>query len=101
MDDTFKIGEIVVCINAKRRWYKLGGLKENEMYTIIGFNPYDGGLVLNEVKSRWSGYNAYKIDRFRKVDYSFAENILEAIEPQKEEVEIEIQLRKFELTFLN
>ena len=43
MENRFKKGEVVVCINAKRRWYRLGGLQENEMYTVIGFNPYDGG----------------------------------------------------------
>ena len=35
----FKIGEKVVCVNDKRKWFKLGGLKKNEMYTVIGFNP--------------------------------------------------------------
>jgi len=79
MKNTFKIGEIVVCVDASRRWYKLGGLKKNEMYTIIGFNSYDGGLILEEVKSPCSGQQAYKADRFRKVDYDFADNILATI----------------------
>jgi len=85
MDITFEIGEIVVCTNAKRRWYKLGGLVKNEMYTVIGFNPYDGGLILKEVKSPRSGHNAYRADRFRKVDYAFAEKVLTTIKPQKQE----------------
>lgn len=87
MDNNFKIGEIVVCVNAKGRWYKLGKLKKNEMYTVVGFNPFDGGLILNEVKSRWSGHNAYRVDRFRKVDYNFSEKVLAAvhIQPQKQE----------------
>ena len=76
MKNTFKIGEIVVCVDASRRWFKLGGLKQNEMYTVIGFNPYDGGLILDESKSPGSGQQAYKADRFRKVDYDFADNIL-------------------------
>ena len=80
MEDSFKIGEVVVCINAKRRWFKLGGLKENEMYTIIGFNPYDGGLILNEVKSPRSGYNAYASNRFRKLDYNFADFIIKTLQ---------------------
>jgi len=83
---TFEIGEIVVCTNAKRRWYKLGGLKKGEMYTIEGFNPYDGGLILKEAKSPSSGYNAYRADRFRKVDYSFANEVLGTIKPQKQKV---------------
>ena len=76
----FKIGEIVVCVDARRRWYKLGNLKENEMYTVVGFNPYDDGLILKETKSIKSGYNAYAKDRFRKVDYQHAEVILDKIQ---------------------
>ena len=83
VDTEFKIGEIVVCINARRRWYRLGGLKKNEMYTVEGFNPYDGGLILKETKSPTSGYNAYRASRFRKVDYAFAETVIDEIQPQK------------------
>jgi len=86
MDDNFNIGEIVVCKNAKGKWYKLGRLKENEMYTVVGFNPYDGGLVLKEIKSRWSGRNAYRLDRFRKVDYKFANKVLKECEAQEKEI---------------
>ncbi|RPD97702.1 hypothetical protein EGM88_07880 [Aureibaculum marinum] len=78
----FKIGEIVVCVDARRRWYKLGNLKENEMYTVVGFNPYDDGLILKETKSIRSGYNAYAKDRFRKVDYEFAEQLLNNIKEE-------------------
>jgi len=85
MDTTFEIGEVVVCTNAKRRWYKLGGLIEGEMYTVEGFNPIDDGLILKESKSPSSGYNAYSADRFRKVDYSFANNILDDIQSQERE----------------
>ena len=76
MENSFKIGEVVVCINAKRRWFKLGGLMENEMYTIVGFNPYDGGLILKETKAPKSGHNAYASNRFRKVDYNFANAVI-------------------------
>ncbi len=77
----FKIGEKVVCINNKRRWFKLGGLKRNEIYTITGFNPYDDGLILKEIKSPKSGFNAYSANRFRKIDYAFADKILQTIQP--------------------
>ncbi len=77
----FKIGEKVVCINNKRRWYKLGGLKRNEIYTVVGFNPYDDGLILREIKSPKSGFHAYSENRFRKIDYAFAEKILQTIQP--------------------
>ncbi len=76
MKSDFSIGEIVVCIDDKRRWYRLGKLKKNEMYTVEGFNPYDGGLILKEVKSLRSGCKAYAADRFRKVDYKFAQNLI-------------------------
>ena len=108
MENNFEIGEIVVCTNARRRWYRLGGLKKNEMYTIEGFNPYDGGLILKEVKSPKSGYNAYKASRFRKVDYSFAENLLDNLQPQIEEKQPEKELvpifeeaKNFMLALLN
>ena len=84
MENTFEIGEIVVCVNARRNWYKLGGLKRDEMYTVIGFNPYDDGLILKEVKSPGSGCHAFAAERFRKVDYNFAENIIEELQSQKE-----------------
>ncbi|MDY7395888.1 hypothetical protein UMM65_11580 [Aureibaculum sp. 2210JD6-5] len=83
----FKIGEIVVCVDARRRWYKLGNLKEKEMYTVVGFNPYDDGLILKETKSLKSGYNAYARDRFRKVDYNFAERILNDIKEEYRQTE--------------
>lgn len=85
MDHNFQIGEVVVCVNAKRRWYRLGGLTKGEMYTVAGFNPVDGGLILKEAKSPRSGCNAYRADRFRKVDYSFAEQVLENIKPKVQE----------------
>ena len=90
MESSFKIGEVVVCINAKRRWFQLGGLEKNEMYTVVGFNPYDGGLILKEAKSPRSGCNAYRADRFRKVDYNFVNSIIETL-----------QVRELELAILN
>ena len=94
MNSKFKIGEIVVCINAKRRWYRLGGLQLNEMYTVTGFNPYDGGLILKEVKSPRSAYHAFTSNRFRKVDYSFAEKMLVEIAEEESKLQIEPQFKK-------
>ncbi len=79
MNSEFKIGEVVVCIDATVRWFKLGGLKQNEMYTVKGFNDYDGGLILEEAKSPRSGQHAYCADRFRKVDENFADTILRSL----------------------
>ncbi len=91
--NNFEIGEKVVCTNDRKRWFKLGGLKKGEIYTISGFNPYDGGLILKEVKSPRSGYNAYRTDRFRKVDYGFADSIIQKILPVKEEGPQKLKIR--------
>ncbi|NNC70836.1 MAG: hypothetical protein HKN90_08460 [Flavobacteriaceae bacterium] len=98
MDHNFEIGEVVVCVNARRRWYRLGDLKKDELYTVVGFNPYDGGLILKEAKSPRSGFNAYKAERFRKVDYAFAEDLLNNMKPVVQEKElIHIKERDFSI----
>ena len=55
MDHNFEIGEVVVCVNAKKRWYRLGGLTKGDLYTVVGFNPYDGGLVFkrSKITKKW------------------------------------------------
>ena len=90
--NNFEIGEKVVCVNDRRKWFKLGGLKKNEMYTIIGFNPYDDGLVFREIRSPKSGFNAYAASRFRKVDYAFADKVLQTILPQKEKYQPKVRI---------
>ena len=89
MGSNYKVGEKVVCIDARRRWYKLGGLRQFEIYTVVGFNPYDGGLILQEVKSLRSGYHAYAQDRFRKIDYQFAEAVMAKISPARKKIKTE------------
>jgi len=93
----YEIGEVVVCVDANRKWYKLGGLKENQMYTIEGFNPYDDGLILKEVKSPKSGYHAYRADRFRKVDYNFASDVLNSIRTEQRVDKVEAVDTLFQL----
>lgn len=90
--DRFKIGERVVCINDKRRWYKLGGLKKHEIYTVVGFNPYDDGLILREIKSPKSGFNAYAANRFRKLDYAFVDKVLQTIVPQRKQYQPKVRI---------
>ncbi len=80
----FEVGEIVVCINDKRKWHHLGNLKKNEMYTISGFNPVDGGLILKEIKSPSSGFQAYALNRFRKVDMSFFDEVYSTLTTELE-----------------
>jgi len=99
--NNFEIGEKVVCTDDSKRWFKLGGLKKGELYTISGFNPYDGGLILKEVKSPKSGFNAYRADRFRKVDYAFADSILRMIKPAKKKVVQESKLRVIRKASIN
>ena len=106
MRNTFNIGETVVCINSKRRWYRLGGLQENEMYTVTGFNPYDGGLILKEAKSPKSAYHAFASNRFRKVDYSFAEKVMAEFQPQQKpnlqpQFKEQLKQQEYALSILN
>ena len=90
MENKFNIREVVVCINAKRRGFSLGGLQENEMYTITGLNPYDGGgFILKEIKSPSSAYHSFASNRLRKVDYRIAERLLIKLQS---ELHQEIQL---------
>ncbi len=91
--NNFEIGEKVVCTNDSKRWFKLGGLKKGEIYTISGFNPYDGGLILEEVKSPRSGFNAYRTERFRKVDHTFANSIIQMIQPVRKYVALQPKIR--------
>jgi len=95
MENKFYIGEVVVCINAKRRWFRLGGLQENEMYTTTGFNPYDGGLILKEIKSPSSAYPAFVSNRLRKVDYRFAERLFLKLQSELyQELQLKDQLHQ-------
>ena len=75
----FKIGHRVVCVNTKPiapNPYNtcLKKLKEGEIYTVIG--TLGGGLQLKEVKSLHplGGFNQ---SRFRPIDYSWIEELLE------------------------
>jgi len=98
--NNFEIGEKVVCTDDSKRWFKLGGLKKGEIYTILGFNPYDGGLILKEVKSPRSGFNAYRTDRFRKVDYAFANAVIQMMQPAQKQVALKPQTRVSDKTKL-
>lgn len=83
----FKIGQEVVCIDQRRTHVNLNGLKKDSVYTVEGFNPFDNGLILKEIKSD-GGFGAYANTRFKplELDYEFAENISsEIINKVKEE----------------
>jgi len=75
----FKIGEKIVCIDPSI------SLVRNEIYTIFNIKS-DGGLMLHEVEPITIDCNGFKPERFRKIDYDFAENVLaKLIEEVKEQ----------------
>ena len=69
----FYIGQKVVCINDKQlNSFPVGGIKEGEIYTVerdLGFAVY-----LKEVKAPSTGH--YNVNRFRKVDDEWVEELL-------------------------
>lgn len=77
----FKIGEKVVCVDPCKE------LVKNQIYTIRGIyksvNGTDYGVYLEEIIGEFSNYwekeIGYNVNRFRKLDYEFAENLLAEI----------------------
>jgi len=49
--EKFYVGQSVICVNDIEEHADLRGLQVNHIYTVEGFNEYDGGLILFEVKS--------------------------------------------------
>jgi len=93
----FKIGEKIVCIDdslpkTPELRNTMGKLVINEIYTVRGFiSVSDGvGLYLSEVKNEIVHYLStnrkiepcYDPARFRKLDYEFADNLLEEIKKE-------------------
>jgi len=73
----FKIGEKVVCVNDESGWITRSSLlKKGEIYEVLNTNIADNGrseILINCGDLFWDA------SRFRKLDYSFAENLLEKI----------------------
>lgn len=68
----FKTGQKVVCINAKGTTH----LKENEIYTVIGFHEnYPDAVLLAEGKND-VGRKGFWQWRFREIDDKWAEKLL-------------------------
>ena len=65
----FKVGNKIVCVKPSI------SLVKNEIYT-IKFIKADGGLMLEEVIPKTFNCNGFKPERFRKVDYDFADSVL-------------------------
>lgn len=65
----FKVGDKIVCVKPSI------SLVKNEIYT-IRFIKDDGGLQLVEVEPKTEWCNGFKPERFRKVDYNFADSVL-------------------------
>lgn len=64
----FKVGNKIVCVKPSI------SLVKNEIYT-IKFIKEDGGLMLEEVTPKTFNCNGFKPERFRKVDYDFADSV--------------------------
>lgn len=64
-----KVGNKIVCVKPSI------SLVKNEIYT-IKFIKADGGLMLEEVIPKTFNCNGFKPERFRKVDYDFADSAL-------------------------
>ncbi len=80
----FKIGEKVVCIDDSIGL--ASGLKTltiNEIYTIKSIRNLTGALSFIEIKAPSVSSGFYSAHKFRKLDHSFAEKLLNKI---KEEV---------------
>lgn len=68
----FKVGQKVVCINSKGTAF----LKENEIYTVVGFHElYPDAVLLSEAKNA-NGRKGFWQWRFREIDDSWAEELL-------------------------
>ncbi len=65
----FKIGNKVVCVKPSI------SLVKNEIYT-IKFIKANGGLMFEEVEPKTPNCNGFKPERFRKLDYDFADSVL-------------------------
>ena len=74
----FKIGEKVVCIEP------IDNLVKGQIYTIERFRELNGllGIHVKELEPKMNemgGWTYYNIERFRKLDHDFAENLLKEI----------------------
>ena len=79
----FKIGEKVVCIDDSEGFSS--GLKTliiNEIYTIKSIRSCTAALAFNEINAPYDSSGFYSANRFRKLDYSFAENVLAKIKEE-------------------
>ena len=79
----YKIGEKVVCINDSIGYSS--GIKSliiNEIYTIKSIRKETGALSFNEITAPINSSGFYNSNRFRKLDYEFAEECLKYITKQ-------------------
>lgn len=79
----FKVGQKVVCVNNKGT----SQLIEKNKYTIKSFVCDCYGVLLEEV-SPSEGFDGFLISRFRPLDETFAESVLENIKEQIKEEQL-------------
>jgi methyl coenzyme M reductase gamma subunit len=74
----FKIGEKVVCINPS------SNLIKGQIYTVIYYSQFSDSILVAETQPTKNVY--FWGNRFRKLDYEFADNLLAEIsEAMKQE----------------
>ena len=83
----FYIGQKVVCIDDKIKKFRVGELKEDTIYTVKGFNDYDKGLILREIKSP-AHHGAYLNERFIPLS-AYSKNA-EALEQLFKELDLQV-----------
>ena len=82
-NNMYKIGEKVVCINDSIGYLSnIKSLLINEIYTIKSIRKETGALAFNEITAPINSSGFFNSNRFRKLDYEFAEDCLKNITNQ-------------------
>lgn len=90
-----KIGDRIVCINDNFSSINYNKPIKGKIYTIRNFYHSKGGfgisVYLNEIYNENIFFGAepsFSVDRFRKIDELFAENVIKNIKQEIEELEL-------------
>jgi len=78
-----KAGDKVICIDA----VGMPMLKEDKIYTVLAFSPRNApqnpdGIKLVETKPPLN-FDGFRIDRFRKIDTDWADELLKGIQEEE------------------
>lgn len=90
----FKVGQKVVCVNAKeankihpssRKEWKGTDVLQNEIYKISNINNTDGCWLMFEETGEDTEYEHWSF-RPLQLDYDFVEEVIKQIEPQTQKI---------------